>query len=378
MKSPALLLGLTLGCLAAVAAETPPGKAGRAANTVILDEAAVTHLRLETAEAEEQSFEETLFALGRIEVLPGKRAVVSSRIAGRALQVLAIPDHEVQAGAPLVVVESRQPGDPPAQVTLHAPFTGLVTELTVAPGDPISPDRPLLAVVDLSTVYALAQVPEHYADRLLRGQKVRITSPGWPGEVWETQLEHLGALADPATATLEAACHVGNLGTWLRPGMRVEFQFVTRSRPGVLAIPRSAVLGDATGRYVFRPDDELKHAYVKTPVVLGAQNDRFAEVVQGLFPGDAVVTRGAYSLAHAGKGSVSLREALDAAHGHAHNEDGTEMTAEQAAATEHDHDHAGHGRTGAFTPLTWFFAGTTALFAGLLAVAVRRRSQPGN
>ena len=35
-------------------------------------------------------------------------------------------------------------------------------------------------------------------------------------------------------------------------------------------------------------------------------NDRFVEIVSGLLPGDKVVTRGAYSLAFAGKGSVSL------------------------------------------------------------------------
>src|SRR5690606_32521430 len=98
--------------------------AQRLANTVILDETAVKNLRLEIAEVEERTFERTVFALGRIEVLPGRRAVLSSRIAGRALKVLALPDHEVKAGDPLVVVESRQPGDPPPQITLTAPITG--------------------------------------------------------------------------------------------------------------------------------------------------------------------------------------------------------------------------------------------------------------
>ena len=73
---------------------------------------------LEIAEAEDQTFEETLHALGKIEAFPGKRQSVSSRIAGRAVRVLALPDHEVKAGDPLVVVESRQPGEPPPQLLL--------------------------------------------------------------------------------------------------------------------------------------------------------------------------------------------------------------------------------------------------------------------
>ena len=75
-------------------------------------------------------------------------------------------------------------------------------------------------------------------------------------------------------------------------------------------------------------------------------NDRFVEIMSGLLPGDKVVTRGAYSLAFAGGGSVSLKEALDAAHGHEHAADGSELKPEdqKKAATRlsdgHDHDAA--------------------------------------
>ena len=114
--------------------------------------------------------------------------------------------------------------------------------------------------------------------------------------------------------------------------MRAEFSIVTSTRDGVMTVPRESVQGDASGRFVYIADYELKNAFVKTPVQLGAQNDRFVEITNGLLPGDQVVTRGAYALGFAGKGSVSLKEALDAAHGHPHNEDGTEMTKEQRAA----------------------------------------------
>jgi hypothetical protein len=67
-------------------------------------------------------------------------------------------------------------------------------------------------------------------------------------------------------------------------------------------------------------------------VVLGEQNDDYVEVLSGLFPGDMVVTRGSYSLGFVIEGSgISLKEALDAAHGHEHNEDGSELTDEQKA-----------------------------------------------
>ncbi len=365
----ALLLGI-----GTVAAAEPD----RRARTVILSPTEVKNLRIETAEADEVPFEETIFALGRIEVLPGRRAVVSSRIAGRALRVTALPDHEVKAGDPLVVVESRQPGDPPPEVILTAPIDGLVTDLAVAPGDPVSPDKPLLAIVDLSTVYALAAVPEHLADQIRPGLSARITSPGWPGEVWESRLEHVGALADPVAGTIEAAFYVGNEGLWLRPGMRAEFHLVTRSRPDVLAVPREAVQGEGGNRFVFIADIELENAFVKSPVVVGAVNDRYIEIVEGVFPGDPVVTRGSYPLAFAGAGSISLKEALDAAHGHEHNADGSEKGSEaDGSAAPDSHEHGGpgdhrHGPAG-WPPLALASVAGNVVLLALLVLATRRR-----
>ncbi len=357
---------VALGRLGAVDAE----KAARLANTVFLDATGVKNLRLEMAEAEERTFDETLHVLGRAEVFPGKRQFVSSRVAGRAVQVLAVVDHEVKAGDPLVVVESRQAGDPPPRVTLVAPIAGYVVELSVSPGDPVSPEKPLLAIVDLSRVHALARVPEHHANRLRRGLKVRVTSPGWPGEVWESEIAHLGVMADPDSGTLEAACYVDNEGTWLRPGMRVEFDIVTRTRPGLMSVPRSAVQGEGANRFVFVADDAVTNAFVKVPVVVGAVNDQYAEIPEGLFPGDRVVTAGAYSLAYAGKGNVSLKDALDAAHGHEHNEDGSEKVAGASGEAGHAHDVAGHGASagaGGRSALLWFsLAGNGVLLVLLL------------
>src|SRR5690349_16537944 len=93
----------------AASAKVDPQKA---ANTVILDENGVKNLKIETVEAEETDFEETIFALGRIESIPVKRSVVSSRIAGRVIEIKATLGDLVQAGTDVARIESRQPGDP--------------------------------------------------------------------------------------------------------------------------------------------------------------------------------------------------------------------------------------------------------------------------
>lgn len=347
----------------------------RQQNTVILSESSEKNLGIETVEAEETTFEETVFALGRIEVLPGKRAIVSSRIPGRAFSVLALPDQEVDVGEELMWVESRQPGDPPPTVMLASPMAGRIAKVDIAVGQPITPDQSLIEIVDLDVVEASARVPEHLASKLKKGLRAHIRVPGFPDKPFEADLAHIGAYAEGESGTLEAAFHVQNPENLLVPGMRAEFNIVISNREDVMSVPRAAIQGDASGRFVYIKDYELEHAYVRTPVVLGASNHDMVEVKKGLLAGDEVVVRGAYALAFAGKGSVSLKEALDAAHGHPHNEDGTEMSKEQiAAAQDGGHAHE-HDEAGGWSRMTTFFAASTALLLVLLILSMATRNR---
>ncbi len=346
----------------------------QAAPDLILDDISVAHLNLEFAEAEESTFEETIFALGVIEVLPGKRAVVSSRIPGRAFSVLALPHQQVEQGDEVAWIESRQPGDPPPVVKLEAPIAGFISKVNLAPGQPVSPEEELIEIVDLDTVEAVASVPQHLAAQLKPGLIAHIRLQALPDQVFEARLAHLAIEADATAGTLATAFHVANPEHRLRPGMKAEFSIVVSQRDDVLSIPRSAVQGDPAQRFVYVKDYELANAFVKAPVQLGAQNDRFVEVVSGLLPGDEVVTRGAYALAFAGKGSVSLKEAMDAAHGHPHNEDGTEMTKEQLANAQGEHPHE-HDEEESWNTMTTFFAGTSGLLLLLLMITVLKRRE---
>jgi len=348
----------------------------RAVNTVVLDENGVKNLKIETVETEETDFEETIFSLGRIESIPEKRAVVSSRIPGRVIEIKASVGDLIEAGAEVVKIESRQAGDPPPSVVLKAPLGGLVSSSESRLGQPVEPDKALLEITDLSEVFAVARVPEHLAGKLKPGTIAHIRLSALPDEKFEGTLLRFGTAADKESGTLDAVFRLPNPSLTLRPDMRAEFSIVLSKREGIVSIPRQALQGDVLDRFVYVEDFDLKNAFVKAPVVLGAQNDRFVEIVSGLLPGDKVVTRGAYSLAFAGKGSVSLKEALDAAHGHEHAADGSELTPEQKAGKGHDHGNEhGHGAELGMSTLTLFSLATNGLLVILLVVAMLRRSK---
>jgi cobalt-zinc-cadmium efflux system membrane fusion protein len=350
----------------------------RAANTVILDEVRVQNLGIETAEAEETDFEETVFALGRVEAIPARRSGVSSRAAGRIVELNATVGDAVEAGVEVAKLESRQPGSPPPVIPIKTAGRGIVTKSNVALGEPLEPEQTLMEITDLDEVYAIARVPEHQAGRLKAGTVAHIRLPAVPEEKFDGELLRFGTEADRASGTVDAIFKLQNPNLTIRPGMLAEFSIVLSTREGVLSVPRAALQGDAANRYVFVKDSDprMKFAYVKSPVVIGQMNTSLVEIVSGILVADEVVTRGAYSLAFAGGGSVSLREALDAAHGHEHNEDGSELTpaqkAAQAAKGGGDEAHA-HEDSGG---MIWKVS--TGVLAALLVFTTLKKRGPGD
>jgi multidrug efflux pump subunit AcrA (membrane-fusion protein) len=331
-------------------------------DTIVLDETGVKNLRIETATAEEADFETTAFALAVTEAMPEKRSTLSSRIPGRVAETHLKVGTFVTKGEKLALIESRQPGDPPPTVWLTAPADGTVLSVGTVLGSPVEPSDTLADIADLGTIFVVATVPQAIAAKVKQGTQARIRFPIRPDKEYMATLLKFAACACP-----DPACALGqdvstrsndketadrtsagvlftlkNPDNSLRPGMNAEVQIILDQRKNVLSIPRAALQGEASKRFVYVKHFDLPNAFIRTPVQTGEMNDRFVEIVSGLFPADEVVTRGAYSLSFAGGGSVSLKEALDAAHGHEHAADGSEpiegVTANKPTGETDAHD----------------------------------------
>ncbi|MFK7849964.1 MAG: efflux RND transporter periplasmic adaptor subunit [Akkermansiaceae bacterium] len=336
-----------------------------AEDTIVLDETGVKNLRIKTVIAKETDFEETFFSIGHIEAIPNNIAAVSSRISGRIVELNATPGEFVEKDQEVAKIESRQPGNPPPVISLKSPISGLVTHREVRLGDPISPDTHLMEVTDLNEMYAVAKVPEHLAGKMKPGTKAHIRVIALPDEDFDGELIRFGTSADEESGTIDAIFKLPNPGHKIRTQMRAEFSVVLSERPNVLSIPRSALQGESANRFVYIKHFDLPNAFIKTPVIIGEMNDRYVEIISGLFPADDVVTRGAYSLSFAGASSISLKEALDAAHGHEHNADGSEIADNQKSPENHakyTNDHPVH------TSSLWIYS--TILLALLLIASL--------
>ncbi len=337
-------------------------------NTIILDAAGVKNLGITTVTATPQTFESTTFAIGRIKAPPTSTSVLSSRIAGRAIRVHAFIRDTVRKDQILVEVESRQPGNPPPIIALKAPQSGLITNSRVRIGQPIEPKNELLHISDHSTLLAIAQIPETDAAKITPGLRARISIPAIGGAPIIATMKRFGIQADQKSGTVQGIFELPNTEGKLQPRMRAEFTFITASRTEIISLPRAALQGNTANPVVFIKDYELPNAFIKSPVITGEKNDQFVEILSGLFPGDQVVTQGAYSLSFAGAGSISLKEALDAAHGHEHNEDGSEITEDQKTSEKTAESKA--------SPALAIYAGIATLAALVFAQLYWKKSNP--
>lgn len=339
-------------------------------DTIVLDETGVKNLRIATLEVEETNFEETVFALGRIAEIAERHGVVSSRISGRVISLGGQEGDTVEKDQILVRVESRQPGNPPPIIELKAPLGGLIVESHIRIGEPVEPDKELLDISNLSEVLAIARVPESQAAKLKTGSKAHIRVSALGDQPLDGEMLRFGTSADRASGTIDAIFKVANPDLKMRPDMRAEFSIVLAKRSNVLSIPRAALQGEPSKRFVYVKHFDLPNAFIKTPVQVGEMNDRFVEVISGLLPADEVVTRGAYSLSFAGGGSVSLKDALDAAHGHEHASDGSELKPGEKTEAGHADEHHDHAEA---SSLWKYISG--ALFLLLLASLFSRKFQ---
>lgn len=294
------------------AADTPSGP-------VRLTQMMVQNLELETVEVELKPMEKTFSALGAVDPEPGKVAAIASRVAGQVTKLTVHDGQRVKAGELLLEVESRVVADPPPKLTFKAPIDGIVLDTNVLLGGTVEPEKNLITIIDLSEVDVVAQVFEAQIGGVQTGQTVRIKALAYPDRTYTGRVKTTAAQLDRNTATLRVFVHTENPEGKLLPGMRAQLAFITAQTEDAVVVPREAVLGEAGDLFVYRQIMTAPFAYERTPVMVGLRDDRYIEIIEGVLPGDRVVTRGNYQLQYVAGGGA---QKLEDDHGHSHGPGG--------------------------------------------------------
>jgi cobalt-zinc-cadmium efflux system membrane fusion protein len=193
-----------------------------------------------------------------------------------------------------------------------SPLNGVVAERGVVLGETVEPNKVMFKILDPSVVFIEGDAFEDAAPQLKVGQQVRIRLAAYPGEVLSGKIARFSPVIDPQKRTIHLWVEVANRGGTLKPNLFADMDAVVGGGKEVLAIPAEAIITTEGASFVFV---EEKGEYRRAHVVLGARDDRFAEVKSGLLPGERVVTLGKQQVYTK---SLLAREGGAALGGHTH------------------------------------------------------------
>ena len=178
---------------------------------------------------------------------------------------------------------------------LIAPFDGAVQSLSTAVSADIEPGMPVASVVDLSSIWVIAQVLPQDAARLHVGapMRMRISGEG-PGGSVEARVTTIDGLADPQTGLVRVVSVLSHAPEAFRPGVMLDVSIETDQSVGGLVVPRSAVqtLG---GESVVFVANGVGH-FIPHVVRTGVGNESDVLIEGGIHQGDRIVTRGSFAL----------------------------------------------------------------------------------
>jgi RND family efflux transporter MFP subunit len=171
---------------------------------------------------------------------------------------------------------------------VRAPIAGQVAKRYVQPGEKVSFDAPLFAIVDLSQLEVQAQVPVSDVARIARGAKAEVEIEGLTGRAFAGRVDRINPSAEPGTRTIHVYVALANEDSVLRAGMFARVRLLVGADGEVPALPLAAVRIENGQPIVWViAGDRLERRQVR----LGRRDERaqLVEIVEGVTPADQVI-----------------------------------------------------------------------------------------
>jgi Cu(I)/Ag(I) efflux system membrane fusion protein len=194
---------------------------------------------------------------------------------------------------------------PQRRVALYSPLNGIVAELGVREGTEVAPGTAMFNLVDLSSVWVIAEIPETQAGSISEGGSAEITIPAFPGKVYEGRVDYVYPRLDKTTRTLEARIVLKNPELKLKPGMYADVRLQGEEVRDVLTVPTEAVI--RTGRRSVVLLALAEGRFKPVEVTTGFEAEGKTQILDGLEKGQKVVASGQFLI----DSTSSLRTALD-------------------------------------------------------------------
>lgn len=198
--------------------------------------------------------------------------------------------------SPVQVAGLTEASNVVAELSVPAPADGVVIVRSVNPGQVVAAAQELFTVADLSTVWVIGDLYEKDFGGVRVGSEASITIPSAPKSLLRGRVTYIDPRVDPAARTAKVRVEVSNRRGELKLGMYATVSFTDGSEGRVTVVPRDAVqsIGDRTVVYV--PTAAGEGRFTERPVKVGPPVGDAVSVLEGLKPGEQVVTQGSFFL----------------------------------------------------------------------------------
>jgi Cu(I)/Ag(I) efflux system membrane fusion protein/cobalt-zinc-cadmium efflux system membrane fusion protein len=205
--------------------------------------------------------------------------------AKRKLRLWAIAEQDVDA----IAAAER----PPRTIPFRSPGTGHIVEKAVVQGSAVQSSTKLMRIEDHSKMWLDAEVYQGQVPLVSMGQPVEATVEGVPGKTFSGKISFVYPHVDHMSRTQTVRTTLDNPELQLRPGMYATARLVARPVADALLVPREAVIDTGTRQIAFvaQGDGHFDPRKVRTGL---AGDDGKVQVLEGLAPGESVVTSGQF------------------------------------------------------------------------------------
>ena len=209
-------------------------------------------------------------------------------------------------------------------VQVYAPQDGIIDKLNVREGMFVMPQKEVMSLADLSSVWLLAEVFEKQADWIRTGQTADVTLTYLPGRTWTGEVEYIYPSLNPKTRTLKVRLHFENPDESLKPNMFANVTIYAGPKSEIIVIPREALIRTGSDERVILSMGGGR--FQPRKVVAGIESGDWVEITNGLDEGDVVVTSGQFLLDSEASLKASLKRMQSANNSSAMNKDTQAIT----------------------------------------------------
>jgi Cu(I)/Ag(I) efflux system membrane fusion protein len=190
-------------------------------------------------------------------------------------------------------------------IVVPAPSSGTVIEKMAVEGMRYQPGETLFRIVDTRTMWVLAEVYEQDLAFVKAGDMARVTVNAWPDRPFPGRVTFIYPSVGRESRTARLRIEVDNPDGLLRADMAATVE-IEAPLGRVLAAPESAIIDSGRRQVVLVERREGR--YEPRAVKLGARVPGYAQVLEGLTPGERVVTSATFLI----DAESNLRAALGA------------------------------------------------------------------